>query len=38
LRMTLVNNFCKPLRNLDITVECGQYWRLREDSFQCEKC
>ena len=37
LRSADVNNFRNPLRNLDIRVDYGQYERLREVCFQCEK-
>src|SRR5712691_10766434 len=37
LRSRDVNNFRNPLWNLDIPADCGQYERLREVCFQCEK-
>jgi hypothetical protein len=36
-RLPDVNNFRNSLRNLDIRADCGQYERLREVCFQCEK-
>jgi hypothetical protein len=33
----IINMGRNPLGNLDIPAKRGQYWRLREVCFQCEK-